>query len=252
MSGYDQYFKKRAKAQKGAPVKSKKKPANKSQFPVKRRRKGFPVMPVVGAAAGLFLGLWALLYVDEIDHFLDKIEIQAVTSSMAQTKDAGKKDASKSGKEAETAESTADTVAAEPVTKESWTPEEIALFNKLDERKRELDIRESELAKLEEELQRQKSMLEGRMQELEKTRRKIAGQLEDRVKVDEKRVTKLVDVYSNMKPVNAAQVIEKLDEDLAVEVLGNMKKKSAADILNLLPPEKSQKLSEKYTGYNRR
>ena len=38
---------------------------------------------------------------------------------------------------------------------------------------------------------------------------------------------------------------------LAVEVLAKMKKKNAAEIMNLLPADKARVLSEKYTGYRR-
>ena len=52
-----------------------------------------------------------------------------------------------------------------------------------------------------------------------------------------------------MKPQSAAKVFEEIDEDLAVEVLGKMKKKQMAEILNLLKPDKAQRLSERFAGY---
>ena len=55
-----------------------------------------------------------------------------------------------------------------------------------------------------------------------------------------------------MKPQQAAKVFETMDEDLAVEIIGRMKRKPAAEILNLLKAEKAQVISEKYTGYKRR
>ena len=65
-------------------------------------------------------------------------------------------------------------------------------------------------------------------------------------------MTQLVDLYSNLQPKQAADVIGSINEDLAIEVLAKMKKKSAAEIMNLLPPEKARTLSEKYTGYRRK
>jgi flagellar motility protein MotE (MotC chaperone) len=59
----------------------------------------------------------------------------------------------------------------------------------------------------------------------------------------------LVQVYSNMKPNQAAKVFETMDEDLVIEILGRMKKKNAADILNLVKVDKAQKFSERYAGY---
>ena len=68
---------------------------------------------------------------------------------------------------------------------------------------------------------------------------------------DDKKVETLVQVYSNMKPQQAAKVFETMDEDLAVEIMGRMKKKNAAEIMNLIKPEKAQIFSEKYAGYKR-
>ena len=105
---------------------------------------------------------------------------------------------------------------------------------------------------MDQELQAQKSELDKRMKELEDVRRGISSVLEDKVKVDDKKVDTLVLMYSDMKAPQAAKVFETMDEDLAVEILGRMKKKNAADIMNLLKPEKAQVLSEKFAGYKRK
>ncbi len=129
--------------------------------------------------------------------------------------------------------------------------EDLSHFEKLKSRKEELDMREKELGQLEEELQRQKVELDKRITQLEEMRGQIAQVLKDRVEIDQEKVTKLVDLYSNMKPKQAAEVLGSINEDLAVEVLAKMKKKSAAEIMNLLPADKAKVLSEKYTGYRR-
>jgi flagellar motility protein MotE (MotC chaperone) len=134
----------------------------------------------------------------------------------------------------------------------SWTPDELKMLAKLDERSRELDAKETRLKKVEEELEKQSAELEIKLKHLEKIRQQIATKLQDKVQVDEERVGKLVEFYANMKPQNAAKVFETIDEDLAVEVLIRMKKKNAADIMNLLPAPKSQVLSEKFAGYRGR
>ena len=139
----------------------------------------------------------------------------------------------------------------EPEKKKSWTDEEVALFRHLETRKKELDQKEEGLKKLEEELQKQKDEVAMRLQQLEETRKKISGQLEGKVQADLERVEKLVAFYSNMKPQSAAKVFQDLDEDLVVELLQKMKQKNAADIMNLLPAEKAQKLTERFAGYRR-
>lgn len=130
-----------------------------------------------------------------------------------------------------------------------WTPEELRFFTSLAERKKELDEKEAHLKKVEEDLQEEKKRINEKVENLEKIRRDIASTLEDKVTVDKAKIEKLVEFYSNMKPENAAKIIETLDTELAVGVIGSMKKKDAANILNLLKPEKAKILSEKFTGY---
>lgn len=130
-----------------------------------------------------------------------------------------------------------------------WTAEEMSFFKRLNDRKLELDRREAELAKLEEELQKQRVGIEEKIKQLETMRAEISATLKGRVEQDQEKVAKLVDVYSNMKPVSASRVIETLNEDLAVTILDRMKKKNAAEILNMMSAAKARKLSEMLTGY---
>ncbi len=119
----------------------------------------------------------------------------------------------------------------------------------LEERKAALDEKEKQLKELEEKLQLEKVALGKKVEELEAKRRDIASKLESRVQEDEESLKKLVDMYTNMKPQNAAQVMVSLDDELAINVLKRMKKQTAGNILNFMPPQKAKSLSEKYTGY---
>lgn len=157
------------------------------------------------------------------------------------------KEEKKSAESAETAQQAVE-VEKTPDVKQ-WTAEEISFFKKLGERKEALDRREAELVKLEEELQKQKKGLDERIHQLESMRKEISTTLKDRVVIDQEKVAKLVDVYSNMKPTQAARVIETLNEDLAVTILDRLKKKNAAEILNAMSASKAKKLSEMLTGY---
>jgi len=93
--------------------------------------------------------------------------------------------------------------------------------------------------------------LQKQIAELEKMRTSISTMLEERVKADDQKIDTLVQFYSNMKPPQAAKIFETIDEDLAVQILGRMKKKNAADVLNLMQAEKAQMFTEKFAGYKR-
>ncbi len=226
-----------------------------------RKRQGFPLTAFLVVVLGV-LGTWTGYYFPEKVHELtEKYSFGFFTDASAASETPGDKTksgaageksaATKNGDGEKSADSTKGQSKAECADTKGFTEEELSHFNKLNERKKELDLRESELTALEEELHKQKSEVEARIAKLEQIREEVATVLKDRVEVDQQRVNTLVEFYSNMKPKQAADVFSKLNEDLAVEVLGKMKKKNAADILNLLDPTKARVLSEKFTGYKR-
>ena len=234
--------------------------------PVRRKRPPFPFKAVIGSVVCIGIGGLYLAFPDEVEKFADRIEIRAMGHARAADTPASEKPADKAAGEkspaekstegkkgsAKSAAPTAKTEGAKAGEGESAVAEDTSHFEKLRQRKEELDQREKELSELEEELQRQKAELDKRITALEDLRTQIAQILKDRVEMDQDKVNKLVDLYSNMKPKQAADVIGTLNEELAVEVLAKMKKKNAAEVMNLLPAEKARVLSEKYTGYRRR
>lgn len=198
---------------------------------------------------GFLIAGLGLHYADHIDSFIKRIEFQFIGTALAeQQPTAPVADA----KPAAATPDSATTNKTESAVKTSYTEEEINHLSKLNDRKRELDAREEELARLEKEVNQQRENLEKRIADLEKTRRDIASILDDRVQADEQKVETLVQVYSSMKPQQAATIIEDMDEALAVDVLGRMKKKNAAEIMNFFKPEKARVLSEKYAGYRKK
>jgi flagellar motility protein MotE (MotC chaperone) len=286
MSGYDQFFKEANKAARPTQKASSKptfKLPKQEQRPgtaedrlrreialrakgrrkaSMRKRQAFPVLPAIIAVVALISCTIGFVRPDLADQIFSHVDFGFF--GKANAADAVKKDAKPvvakpSADAAKTAE-TKDAVAAKPVETakaempadfRTWTDEELSFFNKLNDRKKELDVREADLGKLEEELQKQKAELDTKLKQLEAMRADISKTLKSRVEVDQEKVEKLVQFYSTMKPQQAAKVIESLNEDLAVEVMDKMKKKSAAEIMNALKPEKARRLSEMLTGYQR-
>lgn len=262
-SGYEQFFKKAQKvADKSAPkinidLLQKKHGTPKTSDEVaqalraklqprlkKKREKAQMPWKFVGySLVGVLLASVGLFYSEDLDKMLHRVEISLTGNvASAQTSPAPEKPEAKP----------AEVKPTEPViAKTDLTAEEINHFKRLAERKEELDQREAELNRMEQELLVQKKDLERRLQELQETRRNISSILEEKVQADDKKVETLVQVYSNMKPQQAAKIFESMDEDLAIEILGRMKKKSAAEIMNLIKSEKAQILTEKYAGYKR-
>ena len=226
-----------------------------------RKRQAFPVIPAIIAVIAIVTCTIGFVKPDLADRLLSHIDVSLFGKANAEASPKKKEEAktAEAAKSAETKAASAATTAkphetarAElPSDFRNWSDEELSFFNKLNDRKKELDVREADLGKLEEELQKQKAELDTKIKQLESMRADISKTLKTRVEVDQEKVDKLVQFYSTMKPQQAAKVIESLNEDLAVEVMDKMKKKSAAEIMNALKPEKARRLSEMLTGYQR-
>lgn len=259
--GYDRFFKaaKNARAQRPAV----KKPKAKSEITEAELRKAFavkkprqaisfnwPLLAVLGIFCAL-LGWWT---VDPRlpERIVSQVEIKLFGQALASEAASPAKNDETKGEAPEKSAAAESASKGEASTKEGAPVEEdLSQYKKLRERKATLDLREKELNELEEELHKQKQEIEARIRKLEELRGQISTVLKERVEIDQEKVNKLVETYSNMKPKQAAEIIAGIDEDLAVEVLGKMKKKNAAEVMNLLEASKARSLSEKYAGYKR-
>ncbi|TVM16675.1 hypothetical protein DPQ33_11825 [Oceanidesulfovibrio indonesiensis] len=110
----------------------------------------------------------------------------------------------------------------------------------LREQQAALEQKELELKQLEQELNAKLT----RMQELEA---KLTRMLEQANEVSDQKMRHLIDVYSNMKAKQAAQVLETLDEGIAVKILAGMRGRQAGEILTFVEAKKAARLSEKLT-----
>jgi flagellar motility protein MotE (MotC chaperone) len=261
-TGYDAHFKKMKKNTRFQVKKNSAPSANKPVgMPIQKRKKkqGFPIVSVLATMCILGGATYGYINPDEVDQIANKVEtldfnISGIEIGFLGQASAEEKPTEKNVPQTnEKSEKSADGKSLETKSKltaaTGLSPEEVALFNSLDDRKKQLDSKEADLKKLEEELHNQKIELEKRLAQLEQLRTQIGNQLQERVNTDAEQVDKLVAFYSSMKPVTAAKVIEKINEDLAVEVLRKMKKKNAAEIMNMIQADKAQRLSEKFAGY---
>lgn len=123
---------------------------------------------------------------------------------------------------------------------EAATPAGSADRQALAEQQAALEKKELEIKQLEQELDAKLK----RMQELEA---KLTRMLEEANEVSNQKLRHLIDVYSNMKAKQAAQVLETLDEGIAVKILAGMRGRQAGEILTYVEAKKAARLSEKLT-----
>ncbi|NUM59398.1 MAG: hypothetical protein HUU56_12240, partial [Bdellovibrionaceae bacterium] len=188
-----------------------------------KTRKKFPVFATLFCLVGFSVTYWGYENFETLEKSLlkwsSKIEFSFFTTSSANEQSA-EKAAKVNNKEKETRDSLNQTENVKTLDSASEGSTDAVDFNFIkdfQERKKQLDLREEELKKLEAEINLQKTSIDKKLEDVENIRKQITQQLDDRVKADEQKIDTLVQVYSQMKAPQAAKVFETLDEDLAVE-----------------------------------
>jgi flagellar motility protein MotE (MotC chaperone) len=112
----------------------------------------------------------------------------------------------------------------------------------LKEKEALLKMREDELLPLKKEIEAKVADLN----ELQERLTAFAKDLAEREKaLRDAKIAHLVNLYEAMEPTQAAAIMEKLNMETVVRILGNMKGKSAGKILAAMKPEKGALVSEK-------
>lgn len=119
------------------------------------------------------------------------------------------------------------------------------LAAKLNARERAIDRRETSLQDREADLRAAEDRLEARLGELQELRASIDLQLEGLAEDDERRRAALVVMVEKMKGKDAAPMVGKLDQELAVDVLDRMNPAKAAKVLAAMPPGQSAALASR-------
>ena len=126
--------------------------------------------------------------------------------------------------------------------------ETFRMIETIENKNRELKKREEELRIKEVRLE----ALEAKVRkDLEKIEKSISESKEQMGLQDEKtkeNVAALIKVYSSMKPEEAANLVEAIDEDLALKIVSGMKSKIAGQVLSKLDVKVAKRISEKLAG----
>jgi len=114
----------------------------------------------------------------------------------------------------------------------------------LNDKQKELEKREAELAAKENALQEEISKIDSLRSEISKSSgansQEAAG-----------RITKLVETFETMSPKSAAQLVIHLDETLATQALSQLSSPKLGKILSAIEPTRSARLTERLAGVAR-
>ncbi len=138
---------------------------------------------------------------------------------------------------------------SEAATHAAATPETPSslprLFTLMQKERQSLQARETAVAGKEEQLRTLQKEVEARLQELKALQLKMMETIEEDKRIKGEHNRHLVATLIAMPPDRAGRLLEKMEEDVAVQILRNIKGKEAGAILAVLAPDKAARLSQR-------
>ena len=106
----------------------------------------------------------------------------------------------------------------------------------LEQRAREIEIRESLLKSAE-------KRVEGRVEEMKATETRISTASGQKAEQDAARFKGIITMYEGMKPKDAAKVFDRLEMSVLYEIASQIAPRKMSDILGLMQPEAAERLT---------
>ena len=135
-----------------------------------------------------------------------------------------------------------------PTQPASVSPETLRLLEMIERKNRELKKREEELLLKEKNLEALEKKVLSDLQKIEEALARSEEMVGIKKDLIEKNVKALVKAYSNMKPVQAASLLERMDEGIAIIIISRMKSRVAGKVLGAMNTRVAKNISEKIAG----
>ncbi|MCR9093339.1 MAG: hypothetical protein NXI30_03895 [bacterium] len=120
-----------------------------------------------------------------------------------------------------------------------------AIIEEIRKREVEIALREQRVAERERAVVELEGMIGKRSTDLDRVRQEIEDRIAEWSSQGRDRVTQLADVYAAMPPEKAGRLLDKLELDLAVSVVRNMKKKASAAVLAAMRADRALLVSRR-------
>ena len=132
------------------------------------------------------------------------------------------------------------------------SPETFSMIETIENKNRELKKREEELRLKEVRLEALEAKVRKDLEKIEKSISESKEQMGLQAEKTKENVAALIKVYSSMKPEEAANLVEAIDEDLALKIVSGMKSKIAGQVLSKLDVQIAKNISEKLAGKSKK
>ncbi|WP_291851860.1 flagellar protein FlbB [Bradyrhizobium sp.] len=126
---------------------------------------------------------------------------------------------------------------------QSVSPSERAILERLQARRQELEQRAREIEIRESLLKSAEKRIEGRVDEMKATEARISTATGQKAEQDAARFKGIITMYEGMKPKDAAKVFDRLEMSVLYEIASQIAPRKMADILGLMQPEAAERLT---------
>jgi flagellar motility protein MotE (MotC chaperone) len=123
------------------------------------------------------------------------------------------------------------------------SPSERAILERLQARRQELEQRGREIEIRESLLKSAEKRIEGRVEEMKATEARITTATGQKAEEDAARFKGLITMYESMKPKDAAKVFDRLEMSVLYEIASKIAPRKMSDILGLMQPEAAERLT---------
>ena len=128
------------------------------------------------------------------------------------------------------------------------SPETFRMIETIENKNRELKKREEALRLKEVRLEALEAKVRKDLNKIEKSIFESKEQMGIQDEKNKENVEALIKVYSSMKPEEAANLVEAIDEGLALQIISGMKSKIAGQVLSNLDVKVAKRISENLAG----
>jgi len=126
---------------------------------------------------------------------------------------------------------------------QSVSASERAILERLQARRQELEQRAREIEIRESLLKSAEKRIEGRVEEAKATEAKISTATGQKAEQDAARFKGIITMYEGMKPKDAAKVFDRLEMSVLYDIASQIAPRKMSDILGLMQPEAAERLT---------
>jgi flagellar motility protein MotE (MotC chaperone) len=172
-----------------------------------------------------------------------KVDTDDITGSVHGKPEEKKEEAPKAAAPAAEAPKPDGVVVIPEQNPQSVSPSERAILERLQARRQELEQRAREIEIRESLLKSAEKRIEGRVEEMKATEARITTATGLKSEEDAARFKGIITMYESMKPKDAAKVFDRLEMSVLYEIASKIAPRKMSDILGLMQPEAAERLT---------